>query len=118
MPDLPPRATEVAARPAPTRLGLPSPRVTLVIGTAVVIGIILYLARSALTPFIVGLLLIYLLDPAVGRVARIPIGRRRIPRGLAVLIVYAITLVAVLPAPPPPPRPPVRPPPRFGPALS
>src|SRR4051812_14028566 len=96
MPDLPPRATEVAARPAPTRLGLPSPRVTLVIGTAVVIGIVLYLARSALTPFIVGLLLIYLLDPAVGRVARIPLGKRHVPRGLAVLIVYVVTVVVLI----------------------
>jgi predicted PurR-regulated permease PerM len=95
MPDLPPRAAEVAARPAPTRLALPTPRVALVIATVVVIGLILYLARSALTPFIVGLLLIYLLDPAVARVARIPIGKRHIPRGLAVLIVYVVTVVAL-----------------------
>ena len=67
----------------------------LVIATVVVIGIILYLARSALTPFIVGLLLIYLLDPAVGRVARISIGTRHIPRGLAVLIVYVVKGLAL-----------------------
>ena len=39
MPDLPPRAAEVAARPAPQRIGLPTPRVALVIATAVVIGV-------------------------------------------------------------------------------
>src|SRR3954471_21336615 len=100
MPDLPPRAAEVAARPAPRRLMLPTPRVALVIGTALLIGIVLYLARSALTPFIVGLLLIYLLDPAVGRVARIPLGKRHVPRGLAVLIVYAATVVVLIVAPP------------------
>ncbi len=96
MPDLPSRAVEVAARPAPKRIQLPTPRVALIIATAVVIGVILYLARGALTPFIVGLLLIYLLDPAVGWFARLRIGRWHVPRGLSVLIVYAITLVVVV----------------------
>jgi predicted PurR-regulated permease PerM len=95
MPDLPARAADVAARPPPRRLELPTPRVALVLVTALVIGVVLYLARSALTPFIVGLLLIYLLDPAVGWVSRVRIGRFGIPRGLAVLIVYAITIVVV-----------------------
>jgi predicted PurR-regulated permease PerM len=96
MPDLPSRAAQVAARTAPQRISLPTPRVALVIATAVVIGVVLYLARSALTPFIVGLLLIYLLDPAVGWFARLHVGRWRIPRGLAVLVVYAITVVVVV----------------------
>ena len=96
MADLPSRAAEVAARPAPKRIQLPTPRVALVIATAVVIGVLLYLARGALTPFIIGLLLIYLLDPAVGWFARRRIGRWHIPRGLAVLIVYVITFVVVV----------------------
>jgi predicted PurR-regulated permease PerM len=96
MPELPPRAAKVAARPAPKRIAMPTPRVGLVIATAVIIGILLYLARDALSPFIIGLLLIYLLDPAVGWVARIPIGKRHIPRGLAVLIVYVITVALLI----------------------
>jgi predicted PurR-regulated permease PerM len=95
MPDLPARAADVAARPPPRRLALPTPRVTLVIAAALVIGVVLYLGRSALSPFIVGLLLIYLLDPAVGWVSRLRVGRFGMPRGLAVLIVYAITIVVV-----------------------
>ena len=75
---------------------MPTPRVALVIATAIVIGIVLYLARGALTPFIVGLLLIYLLDPAVGWFARLQIGKRRLPRGLAVLIVYALTILLLV----------------------
>jgi predicted PurR-regulated permease PerM len=96
MPDLPARAADVAARPPPRRLALPTPRVALVIAAALVIGVVLYLGRSALTPFVVGLLLIYLLDPAVGWVSRLRIGRFGVPRGLAVLIVYAITIVVVV----------------------
>lgn len=75
---------------------MPTPRVALVLATAVVIAVVLYMARDALTPFIVGLLLIYLLDPAVGRVARLRVGSRHVPRGLAVLIVYVITVVVII----------------------
>ena len=96
MPDLPPRAAEVAARPAPQRIGLPTPRVALVIAAAAVIGVVLYLGRDSLTPFVVGLLLIYLLDPAVGWFARLRVGRWRVPRGLAVLIVYVITIAVIV----------------------
>ncbi|MGI8928220.1 MAG: AI-2E family transporter [Candidatus Limnocylindrales bacterium] len=78
------------------RLTAPTPRVALVIGAVVVIGVVLYLARHALTPFVVGALLVYLLDPAVSWVSRIRIGTRTIPRGLAVLIVYVITAIAVI----------------------
>jgi len=42
---------------------VPTPRVTLIIATTVVVGILLYAARDALSPFVIGLLLIYLLDP-------------------------------------------------------
>jgi predicted PurR-regulated permease PerM len=96
MPELPPAAERVAAREAPRRIAMPTPRVALVIATAAVIAIVLYLGRSALTPFVVGALLIYLLDPAVGWVARLRIGRFSVPRGLAVLIVYLIVLLILI----------------------
>ena len=50
---------------------MPSPRVALVIAAAIVIGVVLYLGRHALTPFIVGALIVYLLDPAVGWLSRL-----------------------------------------------
>jgi predicted PurR-regulated permease PerM len=96
MPKMPARAAEVVARPAPERISLPTPRVALVIATAGVVAILLYLARDALTPFIVGLLLIYLLDPAVGWFARQRVASRTVPRGPAVLIVYGVTIVVVV----------------------
>ena len=83
------------SRPA-RRLEPPTPRVALLIFTAVVVGVLLYLGRHALTPFIVGALLIYVLDPAVDLVARLRIGRWHIPRGLAVLLVYIVTLLVVV----------------------
>jgi predicted PurR-regulated permease PerM len=87
----------VQPQPQPHRLQMPTPRVALVIAAAIVIAVILYLARHALTPFIVGALIVYMLDPAVGFVARIRIGKTRtIPRGLAVLIVYLITAFVVI----------------------
>ena len=83
------------ARPVRT-LTAPTPRVTLVIGAAMVVAVLLYLGRSALTPFIVGALIVYLLDPAVTWVARIRLGTWTVPRGLAVLVVYLITAVVII----------------------
>jgi predicted PurR-regulated permease PerM len=63
-----------------------SPRVALVILAAVVVAVVLSAGSSALGPFIVGLVLAYLLDIPVERMARIGI-----PRWISVLVVYAIT---------------------------
>lgn len=87
------------AAPSPRQprvIGVPSPRVALVIAAAIVIGVVLYMGRHALAPFIIGAFLVYLLDPAVGWVSRLSIGRHRIPRGLAVLIVYVFVVVVVV----------------------
>jgi predicted PurR-regulated permease PerM len=89
-----------AAVPAPARPGsaaanripIPTPRVLVVLVGLVVLGIVLYFGRHALGPFMVGLVLAYILDVPVERMARL-----RIPRWAAVLIVYAaVVLVVVL----------------------
>ncbi len=85
-----------ATSPPPRRLQAPTPRVALVIATAILVGVLLYLGRSALTPFVIGGLIVYLLDPAVGLVSRLRIGSHRLPRGLAVLIVYLLAFVIVV----------------------
>jgi predicted PurR-regulated permease PerM len=69
------------------RLRAPTPRVAVVIGGAVVVGVVLFAAGSAIRPFVVGLLLAYLLDPLVDRFARLGL-----PRGLSVLLVFAIVI--------------------------
>ena len=54
-----------------------SPRVALVIAGAIAIGVVLYAGRSALGPFIVGLVLAYLLDIPVERLSRLGLPRWR-----------------------------------------
>jgi predicted PurR-regulated permease PerM len=72
------------------RLRPPTPRVALIIAAAAILLVILYMGRSALGPFVVGLVLAYLLDIPVERMAR-----RGLPRWTSVLIVYAIFVVAL-----------------------
>jgi len=80
------RADEVRIRP-PTR------RVALILFAAVVVAFLLYQGREALSPFVVGLLLVYLLDPAVEWLAR-----RRVPRWVAILLVYAVVVFVIVQA--------------------
>lgn len=88
----------VVKAPETRRLVPPTPRVALVLVGAAVVGIALYLGREALTPFIVGVLLIYILDPAVSFVSRLRIRHWTIPRSLAVLIVYIATFFIIVEA--------------------
>jgi predicted PurR-regulated permease PerM len=70
-----------------------SPRVVLVLVAAVILGVVLYEGRSALGPFVLGLVLAYLLDIPVERMSRIGL-----PRWLSLLVVYAIVIVVVVQA--------------------
>src|SRR5918999_157213 len=94
--------SESALRPEPAppvrRLQAPTPRVGLLIATVIVLGVLLYLGRSALTPFLIGLVLIYIFDPAVDWLAKRRLGRWQIPRALAVLIVYILAAIIVVQA--------------------
>jgi predicted PurR-regulated permease PerM len=73
------------------RLPQMSPRVALLAAAAVVLGVVLYAGREALGPFVVGLLIVYLLTPPIERLARLGL-----PRWLAILVVYAgATLLVV-----------------------
>jgi predicted PurR-regulated permease PerM len=75
------------------RVRPPTPRVGLLILTAILVGVLLYQGREALTPFVVGLLLVYLLTPPVERLARLGV-----PRWIAVLVVYAVVVVVLVQA--------------------
>lgn len=70
-----------------------SPRVVLVLVGAAVIAAVLYAGSSALGPFVVGLVLAYLLDMPVERMSRIGL-----PRWVAVLIVYVVVAIIVVQA--------------------
>ncbi len=66
-----------------------SPRVTVLIVAAIVVGLLLWMARDSVQPFIVGLLFVYLLDPPVRWLAR-----HGVRRSFAILIVYVVGIVA------------------------
>jgi predicted PurR-regulated permease PerM len=82
---------EQRADPAGRRLRSPTPRVALMLLAIVVVGFVLYLGRDALSPFIVGLLLVYLLDPPVAGLRRLGL-----PRSVAILVVYAVLAAVVV----------------------
>jgi predicted PurR-regulated permease PerM len=111
-PEVPPPATPVSEAPPPTawvaalppppfvdrasmatepRFRALSPRVAVLIAAAVIIGILLWMARDAVRPFIVGLLLVYLLDPPIRWLVR-----RGLRRTLAILLVYVVAIVALI----------------------
>jgi predicted PurR-regulated permease PerM len=67
-----------------------SPRVTILIAGAVLFALLLAMAAESVRPFIVGLLFVYLLDPPVRWLVRL-----RVPRTLAILIVYVLVVFLI-----------------------
>jgi predicted PurR-regulated permease PerM len=72
------------------RVAAPTPRVALAIAAGALLVVIALLAGGAIKPFLLGVLLVYLLGPLVERLASVGI-----PRGLAVLIVFVMGLAVV-----------------------
>lgn len=66
-----------------------SPRVVVLLVAAAVLGLLLWMARDSVRPFIVGLLLVYLLDGPVHRLSR-----AGVRRPFAILIVYVAAIGA------------------------
>ena len=90
--DLPPAPfVDPAAPPGAVRFAPLSPRVAVLIAAAVVLGLLLWMARDAVRPFVVGLLLVYLLEPPVRWLVR-----RGMRRSLAILLVYVVAIVAIV----------------------
>ena len=87
----PPPFVDAASYPDHPRLVSVSPRVAVLIGAAVVIGVLLWMARDAVRPFVLGLLLVYLLDPPVRWLAR-----RGIRRSVAIIVVYVVAVLIFL----------------------
>ena len=84
--------------PSPTPAGLPvlSPRVLVLVAGTAGLAALFWLGRDVLAPFVVGILIVYLLDPLVERLARISIAGRRVPRALLIVLVYVgATLVLI-----------------------
>ncbi|MGZ8437061.1 MAG: AI-2E family transporter [Candidatus Limnocylindrales bacterium] len=67
-----------------------SPRVAVLIAAGIFLAVLLLIAQDSVRPFIVGLLFVYLLDPPVRWLAR-----HGLRRSIAILVVYAGTIVVV-----------------------
>ena len=87
----PPPFLDAAAGPGARRFAPLSPRVAILIAAAFIIGLILWMARDSVRPFIIGLLFVYLLDPPVRWLAR-----RGLRRSFAILIVYVAGIVVLV----------------------
>src|SRR6187549_3853925 len=87
-----PAAPTTAAPPARRALtsGIPpmTPRVLVVLIGAALVGVAFYFGRHSLGPFVVGLVLAYVLDVPVERISR-----SGLPRWASVLLVYALVVV-------------------------
>ena len=89
---LPPAPFAIRDADGSTRRFAPlSPRVAILIGGAAVLGFVLAMAADSVRPFIIGLLFVYLLDPPVRWLVRL-----KVPRPLAILIVYVGVVFAII----------------------
>jgi predicted PurR-regulated permease PerM len=87
----PPPFVDPASPPSAPRFAPLSPRVALLVAAAIALGVLLWLARDAVRPFVVGLLMVYLLDPPVRWLTA-----RGVRRTVAILLVYVVTVVIVI----------------------
>ena len=87
----PPPFVNVLAGPTESRFVPLSPRVAVLIAAAIVAGIVLWMARDSIRPFILGLLFVYLLDPPVRWLVR-----RGLRRTVAILVVYVVGIIAIV----------------------
>jgi predicted PurR-regulated permease PerM len=65
-----------------------TPRVGVLIAAAILLAVLLWLGSDAVRPFVVGLLVVYLLDPPVRWLAR-----RGVRRTVAILLVYVVAII-------------------------
>ncbi len=86
----PPPFLRPSVRGQPAAFAPLSPRVVLLIVAGLAFGLLLWMARDAVRPFIIGLLFVYLLDPPVRWLVR-----RGLRRTLAILVVYIGAIAAL-----------------------
>jgi predicted PurR-regulated permease PerM len=84
----PPPFIDPTAGPDERRFAPLSPRVTVLVAAAIVAGLVLWMARDSIRPFILGLLFVYLLEPPVRWLVR-----RGVRRIYAIVLVYIIGIV-------------------------
>ncbi len=91
-----PAESSAPATRGPAGLPVPSRRLLVLIAGVAVLAFIFWFGRDVLAPFVVGILIVYLLDPVVERLARIEVGGRRFPRALLIVLVYLVATLLLL----------------------
>jgi predicted PurR-regulated permease PerM len=91
-----PHAPTPAPSSAPAGLPVPSRRVLVLVAGVALLAALFWLGRDVLAPFVVGILIVYLLDPLVERLARISVAGRRIPRALLIVLVYLVATLMLV----------------------
>ncbi len=89
-------AAPPARRSTPAGLPAPSGRLLVLVAGVIVLGVLFWLGREVLAPFVVGSLVVYLLDPLVERLARVRVAGRHVPRALLILVVYVLVAVLIV----------------------
>lgn len=87
----PPPFVDPASPAGSPRFAPLSPRVAVLIAATVVIGLLFWMARDSLRPFVVGLLIVWLLDPPVRWLVR-----RGVRRTIAIAAVYIVAILAFI----------------------
>ena len=87
----PPPFVNENAGPEESRFVPLSPRVVVLIAAAAIAGLVLWMARDSIRPFILGLLFVYLLDPPVRWLVR-----RGVRRTFAILFVYVVGIILII----------------------
>jgi predicted PurR-regulated permease PerM len=91
-----PAESSAPATRGPAGLPVPSRRLLVLFAGLAVVAVIFWFGRDILAPFVVGILIVYLLDPVVERLARVQVRGRRLPRALLILLVYLITTLVLV----------------------
>jgi len=70
-------------------------RVVLLLAFFTVVALLLFAFRAVLTPFLVAIFFAYMIDPVIGRMADLDLGKFRLGRGGAVVVVYVVLLTTL-----------------------
>lgn len=88
---------EAPAAPSSTAgLPVPSRRVLVLLAGVAVLAVLFWIGRDVIAPFVVGVLIVYLLDPLIERLARLELRGRRVPRPLLILLVYVVAALVLV----------------------
>ncbi len=71
-------------------------RNAVLIATTLILLILIAIFHEIMQPFVIALIVVYLIDPLVTRMNRIHIKKWRIPRGFAVIVAYLLFLASVV----------------------